>query len=77
VKRNGFKAMYEQTFEGNLIAFEVFKVKTRKESEVFGKIIPLREVFPSDESFGSTAWTLSNIDRANEVYDNLEQTIKN
>lgn len=62
IKRCETAAIYKQIdeeFPETIIAFEVFKIKNRPESKIFGKIIEAGESFPSNEDFGKTAWTYS------------------
>ena len=42
--------------------YEVFKVKVLPEQKLFGKLYPEREVFPSDEDFGISAWAFRSFD---------------
>ncbi len=53
--RTNKKAIYKRS-DGY---FEVFYIKTSKAEEMFGKQYPDREVYPSNDDFGSTAWTYS------------------
>lgn len=64
-------AIYEQTFEDNVISYEVFKIRVGKEQEVFGTTIPNREKFCSDEDFGQTAWSIRDKDRATTKFKQL------
>lgn len=74
IERNDFKAIYSQHLEcGKLIGHEVFKIQIGKETELFGKTIPLREKFPSDNDFGVTAWSVGvDLSRALDRYNKLE-----
>jgi len=59
VERNENYAVYKQTDETNdIYAFEVFKIKNRKETEIKGRKIEAGEVFPGNEEFGKTAWSI-------------------
>lgn len=75
IKRNDFKAIYSQSNKmGNLIGHEVFYIGKAKESEAFGVMFPAREVYPCDNDFGVTAWSLGiNPDRAMRKYEGLER----
>jgi hypothetical protein len=64
VKRGRSWAIYEQKREGRVIAYEVFRIKTRKAGKVFGKWQPEREALPGKEEFGKTAWTVSTLTKA-------------
>lgn len=73
IERNDFKAIYSQHLDcGKLVGHEVFRIKIGKEAEVFGKTIPLREKFPSDNDFGVSAWSVGcDLARAMARYDEL------
>lgn len=71
VQRNTKSAVYEQKIYNKTIAYEVFKIKIRKEENVFGRIIEKREKFPSNEDFGKNAWTFKSLDKAKEIYNKL------
>jgi hypothetical protein len=64
VLREGKSCIYHQTSGEIPIAFEVFTIKVMLERNVFGKIYPEKEVFPSDEDFGQTAWTCRTLEDA-------------
>ena len=67
VKRTSWKAMYRA--EGG--HYEVFHIEIRPEVELFGKVIPEREHYPTNEDFGKFAWCLSSREKADEIYNNL------
>lgn len=71
IDREDHKAIYSQSYEGKVIAYEVFKVKVAKETELFGAIIPEHEKFPGDNDFGVTAWSCKTYDKAIERYNNI------
>jgi hypothetical protein len=54
------------------VAYEVFKIKIDKEKEVFGDIMPEREVFPGNEDFGKWAWTYPSLEKAEVRFQRLE-----
>jgi len=60
VCRDGKLAIYRQEVTEKVQYFEVFVVKIKPESVFKGKVIPEREVFPSNEDFGKTAWSYRN-----------------
>ena len=51
--------------------YEVFIVTIVKEGDVFGKLLPEREVYPCNEDFGKTAWTCKSEKRAYEIYNRI------
>ena len=66
VKRYGNIAIYKQRLrkgEGGL-AYEIFHVREREEMELFGNICPAAEYGPSNEDFGSQAWSMPTLSRA-------------
>ena len=66
VMRDGQCAIYKQRLRTGVgcLAYEVFRIEVKPEGEMFGKIIPMREVAPSNEAFGFTAWSFQTLDRA-------------
>lgn len=74
VERGEKAFIYEQwDDEDNFtVAYEVFRLKIAKSKEVFGDIMPEREVFPGNEDFGVWAWSFSTKERAYEKYNRLE-----
>ncbi len=65
-------ACYRQfTKEGKLVAFELFKIKTRKEEEIGGVTYPTRETYPSTTDFGNTAWSLRWNTKNEEIQERL------
>lgn len=64
ILRNCKSAIYQVQVTPNLTYYEVFLIHRRPEKELFGKTIPEREVFPSDEDFGTRACTYPNLQLA-------------
>lgn len=64
VLRNGRSAIYRQEVTPTLTHYEVFQIRVKPEKELFGKTIPEREVFPSNEDFGTRAWTYPDLGQA-------------
>jgi len=67
VKRTDKKAMYYRWDH----VWEVFRIKIEEERDVFGKPTPRHEKYPSNEHFGSIAWCYTNLENAEEMYNNL------
>lgn len=73
VKREKNKAIYEQSSNGVVVAYEVMEVrlsnnwfdKERSRDEYFEK-------WPKDEDFGDFAWTYPSIELANKAYEELK-----
>lgn len=78
VERSEHTAIYSQHNGDDIIAYEVFKVKIAKEALVFGRVIEPHEKFPSDLSFGVSAWSYRHIEDALVKFNSLEEltTIK-
>jgi hypothetical protein len=79
LKRKGQSYIYEQWDGNRLVAYEVFKAKIRMPGWLFGHFLPEREVFPGNEDFGNTAWTVALLGdeekalaRAEEIFRVLE-----
>jgi hypothetical protein len=89
IRKNGFSykqvlrgdrsCIYEQRVGQKIIAFEVFMIRVMQEKSFMGKIFKEREIFPSNEDFGKTAWTYWTIEEAMvkylklEIYGNLKR----
>lgn len=82
-KKNGYdfeqldrgeqKAIYSATFGGRVVAFEVIKIRIRKEqTNLFtGNLDPPTEIYPGNEQFGKTGWFISTREKAYEKYNSL------
>jgi hypothetical protein len=58
IKRQGQVALYALCGpQGSLYGYELIVVKIRKAGKVFGKSYPEREAYPSNEDWGSLAWS--------------------
>ena len=68
IKRDSFRAIYKSK-ENN---YEVFRVDVAAPTEIFGVEYPEREVYPSTESFGSSAWCVRTLEKAEDYYNNIE-----
>lgn len=73
VKRNDYKAIYSQTTQdGQLLGYEVFRIRKNKQWEMHGKVFPAAETFPTDNDFGITAWSCRTLERAKERYAEIK-----
>jgi hypothetical protein len=82
LRKNGFtyaqllrgarSCIYRQTYCQNLAYFEVFEIRVQAKKELFGTVIPEKEIFPPDEAFGVWAWTYRGLDQAKRRYEELE-----
>lgn len=66
-------AIYSQEVDGKIIGYELFEIKVAKECEIAGRPVEAHEVFPSDETFGKTAWSFKT---TAECYWKLESIAK-
>jgi hypothetical protein len=68
VKRTGKVCMYLRSDN----VYEVFIVKVAKAKNLFGKQYEEREVYPTNEDFGSNAWCFSKeIEPADRLFNKL------
>lgn len=75
LEKRGTKALiYRQISDegGDLVAYEVFKIKVDSPKIVFGVSLNEREIFPANEDFGKWAWTFPTRERAEERFQHLE-----
>jgi hypothetical protein len=72
IDRTDIKAIYKSSY-GH---YEVFRIKTAKDSIVFGKEVKAHEKYPSNEDFGISAWSVSSEKRAFEIYNSITKIEK-
>lgn len=72
--RNAYKAIYSQFCHDakKIIAYEVFHVKSHNGYEIQGNYIEPAEMYPSNESFGVSAWSIKDKDDALTKYVSLQ-----
>lgn len=60
--RNEFVALYRVTSidTNRVVGYEVWKVRVAKEREMFGRVIEEHEIKPTDEDFGTYAWSFDS-----------------
>ena len=74
VGRNDDTAVYEQLGHyGQLLGYEVIRIKKQDACRMFGKDYPAKELYPSSEDWGSLAFTVNTLKRANEVAKGLSK----
>jgi hypothetical protein len=71
VQRTSKRGIYTQHVSQDCYYFEVFIIKTRKAGTFKGKPIPEREIYPSDECFGKSAWTCQTYEKAVSRFNSL------
>ncbi len=64
--------LYEQNGIANMRCYELFKIKVRPKKEINGLILEEKEMFPKNEDFGKSAWTICDYNEAIEKYNELE-----
>ena len=64
VHREGNRAIYRQQVDEELQYFEVMRIKIKPASIFKGVSYPEREVFPSDEEFGTSAFSCRTLESA-------------
>lgn len=73
LERGEQKAIYSLSIGGRVVAFEVLKIRIRKEqTNLFtGNLDPPTEIYPGNEMFGKTGWFISTRAKAYEKYNSL------
>lgn len=61
-------AIYSQWYGKNLIGYEVMLIRTKPERFVKGLLLEAREAFPTNNDFGSTAWSLKSWEMAEQTF---------
>ena len=79
VVRDGDIAIFKQRLRPGVgcLAYEVIRIKSLGESTMFGKVVPAREAAPSNEDFGFSAWSYSDLVRAKAKMRALIETRDN
>ena len=73
VRRDGMKAIYEQTRKGTeLKNYEVVKLGRHNGYVMGGVSIEPSETYPGSSLWGITGWTTQSLDRALEKYNQLD-----
>ena len=77
IKRSGDVAIFSQSDEGVIYGFEVFEIRKQKETQ-FGKIhYEAKERVPSNEEWGTNAFTCHTLEQAEIKMAKILETIKN
>ncbi|NBU73229.1 MAG: hypothetical protein EBS53_17625 [Bacteroidetes bacterium] len=71
VKREGNKAIYEQT-RGSFVAYEVVKIGKHNGYSMGGAYIEPSETYPGSSLWGILGWTCTTLDDAQKRYDSIE-----
>ncbi len=75
IERNALTAIYSQSLDGSVVAYEVIRIAVVKEGEMFGKLMPEREVLPGAELWGIRGWTYWRYEDAVKRARELEERI--
>lgn len=69
----GKKALiYKQSLNDKIIAYEVHRIRLRKKRVLWGLLLNNFIRRPSDNDFGTRAWSYFNYERALRKFSNLE-----
>lgn len=71
IQRTSRAAIYSQSEQGKIIAYEVGMVKSSKGGEIQGNVIEAGESFWGNEDFGRIAWTKNTLEQAIEKYNEI------
>jgi hypothetical protein len=72
IKRDGMKAIFEQTKKGHEgVSFEVVKITKHNGYELGGQKIPPGEAYPGSSQWGNSGWTFQNLKDAEAKYKKL------
>lgn len=71
IYRSDVASMYKQSVNGVFVAYEVFLKKISKESVAFGRVFEESESFPTDEAFGKWVWSISDFEKAKNMFNEL------
>lgn len=66
IKRIGDIAVYEQSKAGRILSYEVARIQVRKAETICGRSYPAREVYPSNETWGTDGFTILDLTNALE-----------
>ena len=80
VKRNAYVAIYDTCLDDEIIGYEVFLIRLQKPRTVTmaGHTFELKEkeLFPTDEMFGSGAYAPGTLEQAEEYFHQLTAKAK-
>jgi len=80
VKRNEHVAIYETLLDDEIIGYEVFLIRKQKAKTVFMAGTPVqlkeKELFPTDEMFGSGAYAHGTLERAEHYFQLLTAKVE-
>lgn len=68
LKREGDVAIFSLSNKTHLLGYEVIIIRSRKESLLFGNVLPEAEYGPSNEEFGRFGWYFVELKFAEKKY---------
>lgn len=77
IERNAITAIYSQSLDGEVLAYEVIRVTVAAAGEVFGAMLPEREVMPGNEQWGIRGFTFWDLEVARKRARELEERVLN
>jgi len=72
IHTGGRSFVFCQCYEGNIIGYEVFRLKINKACVFHGVNLPERQAFPGNEDFGKWAWSYREYKDAMKKFNELE-----
>lgn len=77
IKREGGVAIFAQTDNDIFIGYEVFEIRKQRANEFQGRQYEAKERVPSNEEWGTNAYSVRTFERAQERMKDILQTIQN
>lgn len=77
VERNALTAIYSQSLDGEVKAYEVIRVIVAPAGEIMGNPVPEREIMPGNEQWGIRGWTYWKLEDARKRARELEERLLN
>jgi hypothetical protein len=72
IKRDGMKAIFEQSKKGQKsVSFEVVKITKHNGYELGGQKIPPGEAYPGTSQWGNSGWTFQDLKSAEAKYKRI------
>lgn len=75
VERSSMTAIYSQSLDGDLLAYEVIRVTVAPAGEIMGNPVVEREILPGNEQWGIRGWTYWDLAKARTRASELEERI--
>lgn len=75
IERNALTAIYSQSLDGQVMAYEVIRVMIAPAGEIMGNPMAEREIMPGNEQWGIRGWTYWDLEKARARARELEGKI--